>query len=236
MFNVHKTMFLQTFAVASLSVAAFGQTSTTTGAMHPFPEGEDIPGSSSTLVRTANGITGTAHTSGLQPGAAYTFWWIIFNHPENCSDGVCGVDDVVPFPGNADAGVSLVYGGGHIIGGNGKSNFAAHLSVGDTSAADFGPGLLDPWKAEVHIVLRSHGQPIPGMIDIQIGSFGGGCDVNTCSNDQSVAHAPAADATSQRLDQLDADLADLSSDMRGLNGLIRALASQLGLGRLQPVE
>jgi hypothetical protein len=213
----------------SLAPAAFGQIAQTISNVHPFPEGADIVGSSSTLVRNASGITGTFHTGGLQPGAAYTLWILVFNQPENCSDGVCGLNDAVPFPGNPNAGVSLLYASGHIIGPNGKGNFSVNLKVGDASAAHFGNGLLDPWKAEVHLITRTHGQPIPGMIDEQISSFTGGCAINACANDQASAHLPTVDAVSQRLDQLQAANAET-------NGLIRALGLRLRLGRLTPIE
>lgn len=222
-------MLTFTATAISLTTASFAQTAHTTSNVHPFPAGPDIPGSTSTLVRNSSGVTGTLHTSGLQAGAAYTLWIVIFNEPENCSGGVCDLNDVVPFPGNLDADVSLVYGSGHIIGQNGKGNFAANLKVGDASGAFFGNGLLDPWKAEIHLVTRSHGQPIPGLVDEQISSFTGGCSVNMCANDQASIHLPTMDAVSMRLDQLQAAVTES-------NGLMRALGLRLRLGKLVPIE
>ena len=36
-------------------------------------------------------------------------------------------------------------------------------------------GLMDAEKAEVHIVIRSHGPKLPGQVREQISSFNGGC-------------------------------------------------------------
>ena len=88
----------------------------------PVP-GNQVPGASSTLVRTQDAITMTIHTSGLDPGAAYTVWWIIFNNPGACSDGVCGLDDF----GNGAAAPPLLWAAAHVIGNSGVGNFAAHL-------------------------------------------------------------------------------------------------------------
>lgn len=41
-----------------------------------------------------------------------------------------------------------------------------------------------------HFVIRSHGKVIPGMADVQVGSFNGACDVNTCA-DQLAVEFPA---------------------------------------------
>ena len=50
-----------------------------------FSDGSIVNGSSSMLVRTDKGVTMTIHTSGLQPGAAHSVWWGIYNHPEKCT-------------------------------------------------------------------------------------------------------------------------------------------------------
>ena len=47
--------------------------------------------------------------------------------------------------------------------------------MGDTSRALFGPGLLDTMKAEIHMVLRSHQQAIPGQVDAMTYTMNGGC-------------------------------------------------------------
>jgi hypothetical protein len=71
----------------------------------------------------------------------------------------------------------------------GRGNFGASLRVGGpTRQVLFGPSLLDARQAEVHLVVRSHGQPIPGLVQEQIGSFEGGCDINACEDVQFAIH------------------------------------------------
>ena len=153
--------------------------------VHVFPTGPVVPGASSTLVRSAGGVSIRLSTPGLAPGA-YSAWWVIFDDPSACVGG-CGLDDL-----NVATGL---YATGHVVGNNGKANFAAHLSVGDLSGLDpsappifAGPGLLHPFDAEVHLVIRYHGPAIPGRIPEQIGTFAGGCDVFACGNVLAAAH------------------------------------------------
>jgi|GEM_PF-1513019 len=195
---------LAALAFAPMTASAGGSPAVTTSAVHDFPDGPTKAGASSTLVRNDAGVTGTFLAPNLNPGDTYTFWWVIFNHPENCSDGVCGLDDAAPFPGNPAVGVSLVIGGGQVIGNSGDGYFGSHLAPGDVSGALFGPGLLDPIAAEIHIVLRNHGQVIPELLDDQLGSFGGGCEVNSCSNEISATHLPLADQTSAEVSAIKA--------------------------------
>ena len=121
--------------------------------------GAEVIGSSATLHRTNNGVTLNVKTSNLEPGDAYTVWFVFWN------SGVLGGP-----PSGAH------YAAGHVIGANGKGNFSAHLSEGDVSGVlgEGGP-LTNPEGAEFHIVIRSHGPAIPGMIDEQIHTVDGGC-------------------------------------------------------------
>lgn len=134
-----------------------------------------IEGSSAQLVTNDQGATLQVNTSDLTPGHALTVWWVIFNFPENCSDGVCGFDDAFPPPGNTAAGASVSFAAGHVIGGDGQGNFGAHISVGE-DAAPWPVGLLNPHTAEIHFVLRDHGPAIPGIVHEQIRTAGGGCN------------------------------------------------------------
>ena len=136
----------------------------------------------STLHRTNNGITVNYKTTGLTPGYAYTLWIVIWNKPYNCTtpnecyDGDFAIADLVE--------VEVLYGGGHVVGNNGKGNFSARLNEDDVSGSIndlFGlppAGGLQSGNslgAEVHFVLRSHGPKIPGMVSEQIGGYLGGC-------------------------------------------------------------
>jgi hypothetical protein len=177
-------------ALVSSTVVYAAPAERSTVPVHPFGDpSSDIEGSSSTLVRTDNGVSMTVRTSELDAGT-YTIWWVIFNNPSQCSDGVCGEDDVLPPPGNTNAGVSVVFATGNVVGGSGKGNFGAALRVGDASGALFGPGLTDPWGAEIHLIVRYHGPIIPGMVDDQIHTLMGGCSLFECVDVQMALHLP----------------------------------------------
>ncbi|MDH3697658.1 MAG: hypothetical protein OER83_03675 [Flavobacteriaceae bacterium] len=132
----------------------------------------------STLHRNANGITMNFKAEGLDKGYTYTVWWVIWNFPENCFEGCDDPDFATP-----DAvGVDVLYAGGNVAGNAGKIAISGHLNEEDTSGSIrelFGLGvpigLLDAESAEVHLVLRSHGPAIPGMVNEQISSYEGGC-------------------------------------------------------------
>jgi len=111
------------------------------------------------------------------PGDAVTVWWVVFNHPENCRVKLdnpsfpfrCGETDLSR-PG---VEASVLYAAGHVVGGSGKAGFGAHLAVGDTTGALFGPGLEPPQLtvADVHLVVHDHGPADPGLMPAQIHSF-----------------------------------------------------------------
>lgn len=150
-----------------------------------FSDDSVVVGARSTLVRNDAGVRMTIHTSDLESGAAYTVWWVVFNNPGAC-DGGCDADDF----GNPAVGASVVFATGHVLPPTGVGNFADHLKVGDTRGALFGAGLQAPRGAEIHLVIRSHGAPIPGLVHEQISSVEGGCHVNVCEDTQFAAHHP----------------------------------------------
>jgi hypothetical protein len=144
----------------------------------------------SNLVRTNHGVSMTLDTNGLEPGA-YTNWFVIFNHPENCGTFPCGESDVDPTDANG-VGSSVLFATGNVVGSSGIGGFAAHLSEGNTKGALFGPGLLDARAAEVHLVVRYHGPMIPTLMPAQINSVGGGCGFGlfACVDVQAAVHVP----------------------------------------------
>jgi hypothetical protein len=147
-----------------------------------------VPDAWSALVRNDNGVAATLHTSGLAPGIVATLWWVIFNNPAACV-GECDLPDLF----NPTVQASVQYAAGHVIGGDGFAEYGAYLGEGDTSgcAAASLPcnGLIDSRTAAVHLVVRSHGQALPGAIDEQISSFNGGCNP-ACVNVQASVHEP----------------------------------------------
>jgi hypothetical protein len=164
-----------------------------------FGTSDLVPGAWSALVRTDEGVAMTFHTSGLAPGSATTVWWVVFNNPEFCTHGQfglrCGEGDLPPFGGDPAVQASVLHATGNLIGGAGIGNFGGYLAVGDTTGANFGPGLLDARNADVHLIVRTHGDAIPGLIPEQIGTFNGGClpgqpNFGQCTNVQASPHEP----------------------------------------------
>lgn len=157
------------------------------------PPGEVVEGQA-TLVRQPDGASFTYATSGLEPGAAHTIWFVAFNAPENCTTGIAGISSC----GTGDLGRAVteptaVWGAGHVVGGSGNANLGGRVAAGDTSGCDplgrlpCGGGLTNPKGAEIHLVPRTHGPAIPGLVSAQIHSFNRGCEtgepnVGLCAN------------------------------------------------------
>lgn len=165
---------------------------------------------SSTLLRNDAGVRMTFKTTGIEPGTVATIWWVVFNNPAACDGGIseglelqCAASDF----GNPDVDASVFYAAGHAIGGSGKAHYGAHLPVGkltvdpDPSANQLivGDGILkDARRAEVHLVIRTHGPRLPGMVHQQLSTFDAGCTTappglqgpNTCMNLQFSVHEP----------------------------------------------
>ena len=151
-----------------------------------------IEDASATLTRMQDGVELNLDTT-LPGEATYTVWWLIFNNPESCVDG-CGVDDLRTSSVNA----SVFWAAGDITGIDGKASFNSKLPVGFLpSGLDrvlFGPGLSDPFSAEIHNIVRSHGPVISGLEKEQISTFNGGCPPNICA-DLQFAVFPSVSAT-----------------------------------------
>jgi len=171
---------VRTFASSIVAAAMIGMSALTAYAAPPattvvrsFSDGSVVPGSSASLVRTDAGVSATLATSGLPAGDVVTVWWVVFNHPENCSGPSaghpfqCGRSDL----GNPAVGASVLYAAGRIITAGGAAYYGAQLSVGDTSGALFGPGLLLPRTAHVHLVLHDHGPADPQIVSQELQSF-----------------------------------------------------------------
>ena len=133
----------------------------------------------SLLVRTEGGISASLQSSGLPAGQPVTLWFVIFNFPEFCASSPCGPADM----GNPSVKFDALYGGGHVIGQNGKANFGGRLAVGDPSGSLFveqglpAAGLLNPLGAEVLLMLHAHGPAGTGqLLKAQMSSFLGGCE------------------------------------------------------------
>ena len=157
------------------------------------------------LTRERDNLSLTVSTMDLNPNAAYSVWWVMFNKPENCLvPNGCGEPDVFEAPGDLnDAQIPAVqmsasYAAGFVTGNEGLATFTAELKDGSlpdgtfvdngwSTPVGFGPddnaGLTrgNGLDAEVHIVLRSHGDAVAGSVANQATTFDGLCDVQACS-------------------------------------------------------
>ena len=156
---------------------------------HATDPREPRPRDRSVLVRNDTGIVAEIRTSNLDR-AAYTVWWAIFNNPAFCADLPCTSSDLPANGGDIRVEASILYADGDVVGPNSKGRFIAGLSVGQTKDALFGPGLLDPRGAEVHLLVRTHGSEILEVLHEQVTTPGGGCPPNSCGDQQFSVHLP----------------------------------------------
>jgi len=172
--------------------------------MIDFATGDPVKGGG-TLLRGKNEVEARLSTMGLDAGAAYTVWWVIFNRPSRCSNPGCGEDDIFSGPGMLNrfgidqAQISVVYANGFVTGAHGVANVTAHLNAGKLPE---GWGVNFGWKndrksglkkgngnkAELHMVVRSHGPAIVGQVGFQTSNFDGACGV--CSDQQAIVFNP----------------------------------------------
>lgn len=162
-----------------------------------FFEDESRAGGQSILVRDgAQGtISAKINATHLEPGHAYTYWWVVFDDPSQCEVPFeCGEADLFTDVGlnvsQIDAvGISVLGGNGEIANNGGRATFTGRLFA-DTGAGHdvvVGPGgaLLDAgdflneanvMTAEIHIVLRDHGPALSGAaLADQLLTFAGNC-------------------------------------------------------------
>jgi hypothetical protein len=149
----------------------------------------------STLERTETGISAVMQTSELSPGHAMTLWFIVFNNPGACATSPCSIADLLTNPA---AQGDFLLAAGNIVGGNGRANFGGHLQVGDIRGSGFieigmpelAVGLLNPFGAEVHLAVHSHGPALSGQdLKAQISSYLGGCQM-FLGNQYGIAQGP----------------------------------------------
>lgn len=154
-----------------------------------------IANSSSTMIRNRNGVWYYISTTGLLAGGAYTNWWVVFNHPEFCSAPGCAAKDFPQNGGDPNVQASVLWATGRVVDGSGQGTFSAHLAASGVSGAPgqvlFGPALLNP-RAEIHLIVRSHGPALTGAdLQAQLTNVGGGCAVTKACQDQQFAqHFP----------------------------------------------
>jgi hypothetical protein len=184
-----------------------GWTSLQSAEMFEFPIGDADPKSvkgGGILLRSKDAVEARLSTMGLDDGAAYTVWWVIFNKPSKCSAPGCGEEDFfvggeLYRDGIEQAEISLVYANGFVTGTDGVANVTAHLNAGKVPA---GWGVIFGWKddkksglkkgngnkAELHMVVRTHGPAKEGYVGFQTSNIEYGCGV--CDDQQFIVFNP----------------------------------------------
>lgn len=174
--------------------------------MQVFGSNEGPVLGASTLKRYDDRVDFSIHTTGLEPGHAYTVWLVIFNNPDACSDE-CNQDDFPPGVPGARTGddepdpavaASSLWAAGTLVGADGTASFFGHVEAGNPPGmVAFGPGLENPMGAEIHMVVRSHGRALVGNVAEQISTTQGLCGVtkpdpssNKCLDVQFATHIP----------------------------------------------
>jgi len=119
---------------------------------------EEVPRSSSTLVRNRHGLIGTLDLAHQElPNQATTLWWVIYNNPQFCETTPCTFDDFA----NEQVEASFFTTGGRVSNRFGEVRLEGIVRAGagrpGAEIDGAGPGLLDPLGAEVHLASRTHG-------------------------------------------------------------------------------
>lgn len=143
---------------------------------------------SSTLTRTARDVSVTINTSDLTPDNVYTIWWVLFNHPEHCATIPCSAADL----GTPAVMASVLWATGRVADSHGQATFTAHLVPGAPEGRVlFGPGLINPKRAEVHNVVRCHNAvgANEATLEEQLTTINAGC-VGPCVDVQAAIHLP----------------------------------------------
>jgi hypothetical protein len=181
--------FVVIFTLSSHTAMA-GRASVSTSPVVYLEEGFPVvAGASSKIVRNDNGVTVSVSTT-VDPGT-YTMWMLLWNDPSQCIVEAEEDDDGLVCNPAVDALDCVLFTAGHVVGDNGTLNYSGHRPVYDSSGA-IGPpcanGLTNPQGAALHLIIRGHGPKLPGQVESQISTVGGGCDVNVCADVQAAAH------------------------------------------------
>lgn len=151
--------------------------------------GMEVDGAT-TLIRDYRNkvIHANVTTNALEPDFAYSIWWVVFNNPQYCaSPYACASSDLEINGGDPRIKASVFYGGGMLADGGGSTNTVMTLLPGKTKRELFAQsrdwGLRNIRKAEIHVVIRSHGLAgIAGPVSKQIGTGNEACPESGCAN------------------------------------------------------
>lgn len=149
-----------------------------------------VEGSQGVIKRRWNHVGFTMSVTGLRPGDATTLWFCGWNDPTVCVDGpgTCG-----SHPADLEfdvPGAFCVWGAGAVVDCTGRAAYAGKSWVGRPPADVLFGELTDPARAEINLVVKTHGPALAGLVDRQITSYDAACDVQHCEELQ-VAIFPA---------------------------------------------
>jgi len=179
-------LFLGYILTFAAPVLAQGKQIFQSATMVDFSSGVPALGAGN-LIRSRDGARVNFSAGELDPYTAYTVWWVVWNNPALCSED-CGVDDL-GIRGNA-----VFYASSFITGSEGIVNLNSELNAGKLPRGMDAPvpGKLKKnatFKAEIHVVLRSHGEIISEILERQLSIFDTECDV--CFDQRLLVFAPA---------------------------------------------
>ena len=106
-----------------------------------------------------------------QDPKATTLWWVVFNNPDRCATSPCSGADLR----NPEVQATVFYSTGHTTRPDGSVMLVGSVYqtqkpfAGSVETAPIpGNGLKDFEKAEIHLVVRTHGPVIPQYVDQQV--------------------------------------------------------------------
>lgn len=189
-------IFLLLSVLVSLSFVGAAQADETSASPVQSFDGETEVDGTSILHRIGDQgrVAMTLETRELENNSPYTIWWVVFNNPELC-DTPCACGD--PDFANADeVGIGVFWATGRFSNNVGDADFAAQVDEGELPRGpdqvpfpDFASPLEDEDDAEIHLVVRAHGQPLSQQTQLrQLTEFDGGCPPNVCVDVQFAIH------------------------------------------------
>lgn len=160
------------------------------GQHHLFGQDVEVNGATILIRDLENKVVDvTVTTKALVPDTAYSIWIAAFNKPQNCATAYrCGLGDL----GNPNVKASVFWGGGLISDAFGYGGTQLKIVPGRTEREIFAGGDygMANMKAELHVVLRSHGDiGVAGTLATQLGTAKMACPVSGCTNNFASIHS-----------------------------------------------
>jgi hypothetical protein len=134
-----------------------------------------VEGATAELETTPDQATLSVDTRALNPGHAYTLWFVIINNPAECEDypEPCAAPDVLD---NPDTRSNVAWGDGQVADDEGLATFNATFNTGAVPGGWYeGVDFEDPQAAEIHFTLNDHGPVIDDLRDDMLTTYRGGC-------------------------------------------------------------